>query len=297
MIVRAEGINALYKRTIMNLLDDPTYIVKPRGMKINEDLNSQLILANPRKRFITIPERKISNRYLAGEFCFYMAGSDSLSFIEYYSKFWQKVSDDGKTVNSCYGKKLFYDINRHDISQFNYAKEQLLKDEDSRKAIAIIYTRNNADLNTKDNPCTMNLQFFIRINHLMLTVYMRSNDIWLGTPYDIGFFTMVQELMLIRLQRTGTKYKDLILGSYTHLVGSLHLYERHFEKAETIASSKPLKTLNTEMPSMTNNTWEELDCFLEIEKAFRTNQDIDGYNTIITDPFLKLMMTWLLEEE
>lgn len=294
MIVRAEGFNALYKRTIKNLLDNPIYISKPRGMKINEDMNAQLILANPRKRFITIPERKISNFYLAGEFCFYMAGSDKLDFIAYYSKFWKKVSDDGKTINSCYGKKLFYDINRWDLSQFNYAKEQLFKDVDSRKAIALIYTRNNAELNTNDNPCTISLQFFIRNNQLMLTVYMRSNDIWLGTPYDIGFFTMVQELMLIRLRRI--KYKDLTLGSYTHFVGSLHLYEHHFEKAEFVANSKPVKTSNTEMPYMTNKTWEEMDNFLDIEQAYRTCQD-DGLNIRITDPFLKLMLTWLLEEE
>ena len=124
---------------------------------------------------------------------------------------------------------------------------------------------------------------------------MRSNDIWLGTPYDIGFFTMVQELMLIRLRRT--KYNNLTLGSYTHLVGSLHLYERHFEKAETIASSKPLKNLNTEMLYMTNKTWEELDDFLEVEKIYRTHCPDKGINLKITDPFLKLMMTWLLEEK
>lgn len=295
MFVRAEGINALYKRTIMDLLDKPSYTVSPRGLKINEELNAVLILGNPRKRVVNLKERKLSKRYLAGEFCFYMAGSDELSFISHYSKFWNKISDNNKTVNSCYGKKLFHEINRWDISQFNYAKEQLLKDSDSRKAIATIYNRGDANLNTKDNPCTISLQFFIRDNQLMLTVYMRSNDIWLGTPYDIGFFTMVQELMLIRLQRI--KYKDLTLGTYTHFVGSLHLYERHFEKAKEIATSSPTKIGNIEMPFMTNKTWEELDTFLLIEEAFRTCND-EGFDIkIITDPFLLQMMTWLLEEE
>jgi len=101
--------------------------------------------------------------------------------------------------------------------------------------------------------------------------------------------------MLIRLRRT--KYINLRLGSYTHFVGSLHLYEKHFEKAEEVASSKPLKTVNTEMPEMTNKTWEELDTFLEIEEAYRTCNDEKFQTKIITDPFLLLMMTWLLEEE
>jgi thymidylate synthase len=53
---------------------------------------------------------------------------------------------------------------------------------------------------------------------------MRSNDIILGTPYDIFSFTMMLEQMALEL--------GLDLGSYIHQVGSWHLYARQKELAE-----------------------------------------------------------------
>ena len=52
---------------------------------------------------------------------------------------------------------------------------------------------------------------------------MRSNDVYLGLPHDVFFFTMLQELVARRL--------DVELGLYRHIVGSLHLYEHNVEDA------------------------------------------------------------------
>jgi hypothetical protein len=54
---------------------------------------------------------------------------------------------------------------------------------------------------------------------------MRSNDLILGTPTDIAFFCLLQQQMLKLLQY---KYPELELGTYTHIVHSIHIYERHF---------------------------------------------------------------------
>jgi thymidylate synthase len=55
---------------------------------------------------------------------------------------------------------------------------------------------------------------------------MRSNDAILGTATDVAFFCTLQVQMWKLLRRT---YPDLELGSYTHFVHSMHIYERHFE--------------------------------------------------------------------
>ena len=51
-----------------------------------------------------------------------------------------------------------------------------------------------------------------------MTTYMRSNDIWMGFPYDVFQFTAMQILLSMQL--------GVELGTYTHISGSLHLYER-----------------------------------------------------------------------
>jgi thymidylate synthase len=102
--------------------------------------------------------------------------------------------------------------------------ENILRDNpNSRQAIIHIKpARNIIDEPTKDLPCTVSLQFFIRNNQLYLTTYMRSNDIWMGFPYDVFQFTCLQIYLAMRL--------NVNLGTYTHITGSLHLYKRNVKE-------------------------------------------------------------------
>lgn len=47
---------------------------------------------------------------------------------------------------------------------------------------------------------------------------MRSCDLWYGFPYDVFNFCNLQVLLSMEL--------GVELGTYTHICGSLHLYER-----------------------------------------------------------------------
>jgi thymidylate synthase len=288
-IITGKSFNDLYYKLCDNLYKAPDFRTKPRGETIKEFINCTLVLENPRNRLLTIPERNLSFKYLAGELAFYFAGSNRLSFIEHYSKFWKKVSDDGKTVNSCYGKKLLHDKNRRKITQFDHALMQLLKDKDSRKAVMVIFDKHSADLNTKDNPCTMHLQFFIRKNKLHLTAYMRSCDIWFGLSYDLPFFTILQEGMLLYLK---TKYKELELGSYMHHAGSLHVYEKDFEKVTKLFCSENRTTKLGKIANMTEDSLKLMPNFLANEKLKRCPGS-KVWHTELKDPFLKTLEGWL----
>lgn len=83
--------------------------------------------------------------------------------------------------------------------------------------------RDHADL-----PCTLALQFILRDRKLHCIATMRSNDAWLGLPYDVFAFTCLQRLVA---QAVGAE-----LGTYTHQVGSMHLYDRNRDRALEAAS-------------------------------------------------------------
>jgi len=142
------------------------------------------------------------------------------------------VSDDGKTVNSAYGNRLFTIKNNHNYTQLDYIVDVLIADPSSRKAVMPIYDRHDAH-ESKDNPCTMFLQFFIRNNALECHTFMRSNDAWLGLPYDVAFFTLVQEIVYMRLIR---RIANLTLGSYFHNVTSFHAYAKDWAGITTCAN-------------------------------------------------------------
>lgn len=110
----------------------------------------------------------------------------------------------------------------------------LQNDHFSRQAVLTIFD-SNRDLNrngVNDVPCTIAIQFMIRDGQVNMRVIMRSNDIWLGYPYDtIQFFA---------LQSALAQCFGLPVGTYSHLVGSLHLYLRDLARAESMRYQPPV---------------------------------------------------------
>ena len=227
MQIITDSVNEAYKRLSIELLTNGIRI-SPRHAPTLELTNVQLQILYPAARFITFRSRAMDMRYCVGELCFFLSGSTSLNFINRYSKFWNKVSDDGQTINSAYGNRLFYQR----PNSLDYAVNTLKTDINSRKAVMPIYQLSDSKPSL-DNPCTMFLQFLIRDDLLDCYTFMRSNDAWLGVPYDIAFFTTVQEIALVKLKAF---YPSLRLGTYYHTVTSMHAYERDLDGLENVAA-------------------------------------------------------------
>jgi thymidylate synthase len=219
----------LYQFALNDLVKNPEYLTEPRGLKIKENLNVALVLTNPYSCLYKNKVRGSQLTYLAAEICWYFAGRNDLAFIEKWAKFWRTIKNADDTLNSAYGDLIFSKKNLAGISQWNWSYECLKRDKDSRQAILHFNTPDHQFFENKDFVCTLAGLFNIRDNKLNFTIEMRSNDIMLGLPTDIAFFCLLQQQMLIILKEI---YPELEMGTYTHIVNSLHLYERDFELAE-----------------------------------------------------------------
>lgn len=194
------------------------------GDVVGEELNAIMVVLDPTRNIVTNPIRKMPMRYAVGELLWYLSGSNQTEDIAQFSKVWERLSDDGVTANSAYGYRIFH---KFGFDQWDYVKGLLSRDPLSRQAV--IHIKDPSNTLSKDVPCTVALQFFIRSDEngdsrLHLTVYMRSNDVWMGVPYDMFSFCCLQMKMAMEL---GVK-----VGTYTHIAGSLHLYERDYETAK-----------------------------------------------------------------
>lgn len=270
----------------------------PRNMEINELLVQTFHLRNPRARLVTFPERKLNTGFAVGEFLWYWTGRDDLSMMLYYNKRMAGFSDDGKTLNSAYGKRIFkYESNVQTMmmSQWLVCAETLLKDPDSRRAVININRAEDQKQATlhesKDVPCTLSLQFFIRNKKLHLHVNMRSNDIMWGFCYDVFSFTLLQECMMLLLREEGMK--DLGLGSYYHTAGSLHLYEQHYQLAEDIIGDTSFFSIDKDeqMDPLPQDSFAQLHELSRQEELLRTGviKEIDC-NTFTP------CVTWMAEQ-
>ena len=186
----------------------------------NEVINAVTVIEDPTRSFVKSDIRKLPIRYAIGEMLWYMSGNSHLKEIQKYTQNWDRMSDDGVFVNSNYGWCIQH---KFGFDQWEFVKNLLTKDPNSRQAVIHIKDADRSP--SKDVNCTVCLQFLLRNNKLYLTTYMRSNDLWMGFPYDVFQFMNMQVLMSMEL--------GVELGTYTHIAGSLHLYERDYLKVVT----------------------------------------------------------------
>jgi thymidylate synthase len=150
-----------------------------------------------------------------------LTGQNKLETIQRYSKQIKEFSDDGIFFMGAYGPKV--------VDQLPYILDSLVKDPSSRQAVLSIWRERPRS--SRDIPCTLTLQFFIRDSRLHCCANMRSSDIWLGWPYDVFNFSMISKYLVELLN----KDEELIsLGNLYFTAGSQHLYDVNFEAANEI---------------------------------------------------------------
>lgn len=188
------------------------------GDVVGEITDAVFCVEDPTRSIVTSQIRNMPMRYAVGELAWYLSGSNRCADIGRFAKKWLEISDDGVTNNSAYGWRIF---SKFGFDQWEYIKELLTKDPNSRQAV--IHIKDASNTPTKDTPCTVYLQFFIRNGALNMSVHMRSNDIWMGVPYDMFSFCFLQMKMAMEL--------GVEIGEYNHYAGSLHMYARDYESA------------------------------------------------------------------
>jgi thymidylate synthase len=252
--------------SILELLNKKGELTSPRDMKTKEILSLNIEIRNPYDRLVTNKIRNMSLKYLVGEWLWYERASCRLSEISYYSKFWNKISDDMETSNSAYGARIQGKHKFIQCNQWQNAIDELIRDKNSRRAV--IHISNYKDLcsTTLDQPCTIFWQFLIRNNRLHMIGAMRSNDIVLGYVYDVASFTMYQEKMILELKKKS--YPNLKMGSYYHFTSSMHIYEKDFGIMKEILSNKK-SNREIKMPRMKD--LDQIKTLQKNEKIIREN--------------------------
>ncbi|MBY3504012.1 MULTISPECIES: thymidylate synthase [Rhizobium/Agrobacterium group] len=201
--------------------------VSPTKGSNREAVAVLLKLRNPRARFSRTEQRSTLHSCL-GETLWYFSGSDKLDFVEYYIPSYRKfckLPEEASRAEGAYGPRLF----GPSPSQVQTIIELINTPDrhDTRQAVIQLFDRE--DMGKNDVPCTCTIQFFARGRKLHALVSMRSNDAYRGLPHDVFAFTMLQEYVA---RSTGHD-----VGTYSHAVGSLHLYDRDETAAKQFLAS------------------------------------------------------------
>lgn len=181
----------------------------PRGMATTELRNVTLLISDPQEVHVLRTGRKPSAAIAATEAAQLIAGVSSLEQLDLASGGRFSQFADGGRLRGAYGPRAWEQLQR--------VAQVLARDVSTRQAVVSVW-RGDEGSAGRDVPCTLSYQFLPRAGHLELRTSMRSNDAWLGLPYDLE---IARCLLLTMAWAVG-----MPPGPYAHTVGSLHAYDR-----------------------------------------------------------------------
>lgn len=233
-----------WRNRIKHLREIGTH-VGPRGFATRELLDTKLVI-DSRYSLLDVPTRGLNFRFAVAEWLWMMFGHSDVETIAQYNSVMRQFSDDGVFLTGAYGP--------HICAQRDAILRLLREQPDTRQAVIEILRPRKQ---TKDEPCTLSLQFLIREGYLHCLATMRSNDIWLGTPYDIFTFSQIQNCFAGAL--------GVPRGFLSLRAGSTHLYESNLVVAENVLREEPGTTLG--IPDLPGLPPEWLDRVLRLRDA------------------------------
>jgi thymidylate synthase len=232
---------------------------------ITKSLFSRNLTFDLKNSFPLLTTKKMFFRGIFEELMFFIRGNTNTKILEEKGvKIWKDNTSrtflDNVGLNHyqegdmgpMYGYQLrFFNANYKDcndnylnkgVDQLKYVVDTILKDPFSRRII--MTTFNPAQVNEGCLfPChSLMIQFYIReendIYYLSQQNYIRSNDIFLGNPYNIASFALMSYLLCHHLNyiTKSNKYKPDML--YITL-GDYHLYKDHYEAAQEQINRTP----------------------------------------------------------
>ena len=92
-------------------------------------------------------------------------------------------------------------------------------------------------------PCHVMSQFYVSANgRLSCQMYQRSADMFLGVPFNIASYALLQSILANIL--------NLIPGEFVHVFGDAHIYKNSIDQVKEQLSRKPKKLPKLIMPNI-----------------------------------------------
>lgn len=270
MHIKEKTLGSLSCRLIAQLVKSPIKTNLAKG-PARELFAALLSLHNPRFRY-HLSANSPPFLALIGELIWIINGSNELAHIEYYIPNYSASAGRSKYINGAYGPRIF---GTGKNNQFTAVAELLKGNSGTQQAVIQIFGSSDLVKGSQDVPRACTIQFVTRAAKLHALVNVRSSDILQELPRDIFIFTMLQEIMA---RAVGCE-----VGSYSHMVGSLHLYEHDLAKARDLLEAGDHRP--TAMPLMpAGDPWPSILWLRNIERALRLGGQEIG-DTADVDPY------------
>lgn len=253
--------DVVWSKATAELLKMQNAPIASRAGDTIELLHTMIHVEDPTQRWVTQRMPPISIGFAFAELIWILAGSNDAKVINYWNPVLPKFSGNNSAYHGAYGFRIRHNFG---FDQLERAYLTLKNNPDSRQTVILIwdpridYPDEFGKPVNDDIPCNICSLLKVRDNKLEWTQIMRSNDIYLGLPYNLIQFTSLQEIL--------AGWLKIDVGSYCHFSDSLHLY------CENIPSLSILKEIN--IKNKDSLMVDKDECYTIVNQIYRNMVEI-----------------------
>lgn len=183
--------------------------------------------------FPLVTTKKVHLKSIIHELLWFLKGDTNIGYLtENGVSIWDEWADENGNLGPVYGAqwRSWNGADGKTIDQISEVVEQIKTNPDSRRLIVSAW--NVAEIpNMALAPCHALFQFYVADGRLSLQLYQRSADVFLGVPFNIASYALLQ-MMVAQVCGLG-------LGEFIHTFGDVHIYSNHFEQVKKQLSREP----------------------------------------------------------
>jgi len=189
--------------------------------------------------FPLLTTKKLHTKSIVHELLWFLKGETNIKYLtENGVSIWNEWADANGDLGPVYGHqwRSWPTPDGGKIDQIAQLVEALKKNPDSRRHIVTAWNPSDVPKMALP-PCHCLFQFYVADGKLSCLLYQRSADIFLGVPFNIASYALLNEMVA---QVTGLKP-----GEFVHMLGDTHLYLNHIDQAreQLTRSPRPLPKL------------------------------------------------------
>ena len=183
--------------------------------------------------FPLVTTKRVFFKGLAVEMLWFLRGDTNVRFLnEHGVKIWNDWADAEGELGPVYGKqwRQWVAPDGSTVDQIAGVIESIKTNPDSRRHI--VQAWNVGEIKHMAlPPCHMFFQFYVANGSLSCSLYVRSNDLFLGAPFNIGQYALLTHMI--------AQQCDLDVGELVYTIGDAHIYLNHLDQVEEQLSRTP----------------------------------------------------------
>ncbi len=176
--------------------------------------------------FPLVTSKKVYFKGLAVEMLRFLKGGTNIDYLVNNNvHIWDAWAKEDGSLGPVYGKQWvrWAGQNGEEINQIQRVIDSIKTNPDSRRHIVNAWNVSDLDQMALP-PCHMFYQFWVGDGKLSCHLYIRSNDLFLGAPFNIAEYALLTHMV--------AQQCDLEVGELVYTIGDAHIYLNHLDQIE-----------------------------------------------------------------